>query len=152
MPTNLTRTPNGVQMEPDIYCVVLTTGVTTSAGDLSKRIGFAECGAIVTFEGIVRASEHSRKLMALDYEHHPIMAETQLRRVCTAALEKFDIEQVACEHCTGRVEVGSPSVAIAIGANHRGPAFQACQYILDELKIIVPIWKTPLYRNSLSTA
>jgi molybdopterin synthase catalytic subunit len=76
------------------------------------------------------------------------MAERELRRLCEQALAKFEIEQLACEHCTGRVRVQQPSIAIAVGASHRGPAFQACQYILDQLKKIVPIWKSPVYTPS----
>jgi molybdopterin synthase catalytic subunit len=131
-----------------VYCRVLAPGEFTSAAELANRIGFPECGAMVTFEGIVRSTEYDKALTALDYEFHPVMAERELKRLCQTSIEKFAIQQIACEHCTGRVAVGVVSVAIAVGASHRGPAFAACQYVLDQLKMIVPIWKNPVYEES----
>lgn len=131
-----------------LYCRVLCPGSKTSVAALAAHIGFAECGAIVTFEGLVRETEAGRKLEAIDYEFHPVMAQSELYRLCEQALEQFDIEQIACEHCTGRVAVQQPSIVIAIGAAHRAAAFQACQYLLDQLKRVVPIWKSPVYTPS----
>lgn len=128
-----------------LHCRVLPTGEATSAAELAARVGFPECGAVVTFEGVVRLTEDDHQLLGLEYDFHPVMAETELHRVCVSALEKFQIEQLACEHRTGFVPVQVASVAIAVGAAHRRAAFEACQYILDELKTCVPIWKSPVY-------
>ncbi|MGI8906761.1 MAG: molybdopterin synthase catalytic subunit [Candidatus Sumerlaeaceae bacterium] len=128
-----------------VYCRVLPAGEHTSAAELSQRIGFAECGAVVSFEGIVRHTEAQKSLEAIDYHFHPVMAGLELARICHSALRRFDVVQIACEHCTGRVPVQVASVALAIGSRHRADAFAACQYILDELKRVVPIWKTPIY-------
>lgn len=131
-----------------LYCRVLPPEVPTHAAVLASRIGFTDCGAVLTFEGVVRLSEGNGSLRGLEYEFHPIMAETELRRVCNAAMAEFRIIQLACEHRTGFVPIETASVAIAIGSMHRREAFEACQYVLDHLKKSVPIWKTPIYSDS----
>jgi molybdopterin synthase catalytic subunit len=131
-----------------LHCRVLPESASISAASLSRLLGFAECGALVTFEGLVRASEGARQISAIIYEFHPVMAEQELERLCERALAEFEIEQIACEHLTGRVNVQEVSVAIAVGASHRGAAFAACQYVLDQLKQVVPIWKVPVYVES----
>jgi molybdopterin synthase catalytic subunit len=135
-----------------LHCRLLSPGVPTSATKLAASLGCPETGAVVTFEGLVREAEADRLLTGINYEFHPIMAETELRHLCMQALEQFEIQQIACEHRTGYVAVQQPSIAIAIAARHRAHAFEACQFVLNLLKKSVPSWKTPLYNDEYLNA
>jgi molybdopterin synthase catalytic subunit len=130
-----------------LYCRLLPANTPTSAARLAQTLGSPETGAIVTFEGAVRETEEARRLSGIGYEYHPVMASQELARLCEQALQKFEIQQIACEHRTGFVPVQEISIAIAIAAAHREAAFRACEYVLDLLKKTVPIWKSPVYKD-----
>ncbi len=115
---------------------------------LRDHATYPECGAVVTFEGVVRLTENERPLAALSYDHHVAMAEPELEKVCREALQRFDVRRVACAHRVGEVAVQEASVLVVVGADHRGAAFEACQYVIDTLKRTVPIWKSPVYADA----
>lgn len=102
-------------------------------------------GAIVTFIGTVRDQARGRAVVALEYEAYPEAAEKMLRRLGEEIEERWGIDRVAIVHRTGRLAVGEASVVIAVASPHRGEAFAACQYAIDRLKQIVPIWKKEEY-------
>jgi molybdopterin synthase catalytic subunit len=110
----------------------------------------AEAGAVVVFWGAVRALEEGRELSGIEYEAHRAMAEHQMRMVAESASRKFETRTVFLRHRIGWVPVGEPSVVVRVSAGHRGPAFAACQWIMDELKRVVPIWKRPVFRDSMT--
>ncbi len=112
---------------------------------LRDHASYGECGAVVTFEGVVRLTEDGRPLQALNYEHHAQMAHGELEKVGVEALERFDVARIACAHRVGRVTVGEASVVVVVGADHRAAAFEACRYVIDALKRTVPIWKAPAF-------
>lgn len=120
---------------------ILQEGEKIDLTELTDFVRSRESGAIVTFEGVVRGSEDGKSIEALEYEHHPQMAQKELERVVHAALHRFDVQRIACVHCIGRVPVQEPSVAIAVGSAHRAAAFDACEFVIDELKVKVPVWK-----------
>lgn len=103
-------------------------------------------GAICTFLGVVR--ENSRDLEgkthddieSLDYEAYAPMAAREISKICLEAMEKWDAA-AACTHRVGTLGVGEPSVAIAVATAHRGASFEACRYVIEELKKRAPIWK-----------
>lgn len=131
---------------------ILPPGAPIPFEELRRHVSYEECGAVVTFEGVVRLTEEGRTLQALDYEHHMTMALPELEKVCRDALERYDVRRTACIHRTGPVQVQEPSVVVCVGADHRGPAFEACQYIMDTLKKTVPIWKVPVYKQEETLA
>ena len=96
-------------------------------------------GAVVLFLGTVRADPGVK---ALDYEAYEGMAVKELEALRSAAKERFGVTEVAVAHRTGRLAVGETSVAIACSAPHREAAFRACAWAIEELKKIVPVWKT----------
>ncbi len=98
-----------------------------------------DAGAIVLFLGSVRADEG---VAALDYEVYVPMAQKVFRGLADRAKAKFQVLEVAIVHRVGRVPVGGDSVAIACSAAHRREAFEACAWAMDEVKRIVPIWKS----------
>lgn len=104
-------------------------------------------GAIVTFTGTVRGQARGRDVVALDYEAYPAAAERMLRQIGDEIAARWGIERVAIVHRTGHLAVGEASIVMAVASAHRGEAFAACQYAIDRLKEIVPIWKKEHYRD-----
>ncbi len=104
----------------------------------------AETGAIVDFLGVVRATEETAQIAGLRYEAHREMAEYQLRRVADECLQQFDVQRLLVHHRIGFVAVGEASLLVRVGSEHRGAAFSASAWIVDELKRRVPIWKHPV--------
>ncbi len=100
-------------------------------------------GAIVDFWGNVRAQEGSETISGIEYEAHRNMAEHQLRAVAEEAGREFPLQAVVLHHRIGFVRTGESSVFLRVAAAHRGEAFRAAQWIVDELKKRVPIWKKP---------
>ena len=98
-------------------------------------------GACIIFEGIVRNHSRGRETLFLDYEAYEPMAAKQLEKLASEALDKFAVRDIAIVHRLGRLEIGEPSVLIGVVAAHRGPAFEACRWLIDTLKRTVPIWK-----------
>jgi len=98
-----------------------------------------DTGAIVLFVGSVRSEDGVR---ALDYEVYRPMAMKSFADLVERAKEKFGIREMSIVHRLGRVAVGGDSVAIACASVHRSEAFAACAWVMDEVKQIVPIWKT----------
>ena len=101
-------------------------------------------GAVVTFLGTVRDHNQGRAVRAMEYHAYPEMAESEMRKIAEAALGRFEITDVALVHRTGRLEIGEASVAVVVVSPHRAPGFDACRFIIDELKQTVPIWKREL--------
>lgn len=100
-----------------------------------------EDGASVVFEGVVRNQTRGRKTRFLDYEAYEEMALQQMESLAAQAVEQFKVRDVAIVHRLGRLEIGETSVLIVVASAHRGPAFDACRWIIDTLKRTVPIWK-----------
>ena len=100
-----------------------------------------EAGAIATFIGTTRNNNQGRKVIALDYEAYPEMAEKELARLGEEAKRKWQICRIAIVHRIGPVQITEPSVIIAVSAAHREAAFAACRFAIEEIKKTVPIWK-----------
>jgi molybdopterin synthase catalytic subunit len=98
-------------------------------------------GAVVTFAGRVRDRSGDRSVTKLEYEAYPEMAEGIFAQIGDEAKSRFEIRDIVIHHRTGSLAVGEVSVAIAVSAEHRAAAFEACRYAIDRLKQIAPIWK-----------
>jgi molybdopterin synthase catalytic subunit len=101
-------------------------------------------GAVICFLGIVREQEGSANISAIDYEAFEKMAEHQFTKIFDEMEKRWPIESVRLVHRIRVVAVNEPSLWVEVAAPHRGEAFAACQYLIDEMKKIVPIWKRPL--------
>ena len=99
-------------------------------------------GAIVEFFGNVRPLENGEQIDGIEYEAHREMAEHQLRKIAHEATERFDLLAIRLRHCIGFVAVGETSLFLRVTAAHRGAAFEASRWAVDELKKRVPIWKS----------
>ena len=106
-----------------------------------ERIKRPEDGAAVLFDGVVRNNTRGRKTLYLDYEAYEDMALQQMEGLAAEAIEKFHVRDVTMVHRLGRLEIGETSVLIVVASAHRGPAFEACRWLIDTLKRTVPIWK-----------
>jgi molybdopterin synthase catalytic subunit len=106
-----------------------------------------EAGAIATFIGTTRNNNQGRKVIALDYEAYPEMAEKELARLGEEAKKKWQICRMAVIHRIGPVQISEPSVMIAVSAAHREAAFAACRFAIEEIKKTVPIWKKEVYEG-----
>jgi molybdopterin synthase catalytic subunit len=111
-----------------------------------------QAGAVVVFWGAVRSMEDGREISGIDYEAHRAMAEHQMRTVAETAAAKFEVREIFLRHRIGFVEAGKPSVVVRVTSGHRGAAFAASQWIMDELKRVVPIWKRPVFKEAGSIA
>lgn len=106
-----------------------------------------EDGAALVFEGVVRNQTRGRKTIYLNYEAYEGMALDQMDSLAAEALRQFQIRDVAIVHRLGRLEIGEISVLIAVASAHRGPAFEACRWLIDTLKCKVPIWKKEYFED-----
>jgi len=100
-------------------------------------------GGVVLFAGRVRPDRSKDgRVTALDYEAHPAVARRELDRIERTARRRFAADRVVLWHRLGRVRVGEVSVIVGAACGHRGAAFDAARYLIEELKVTVPIWKT----------
>ena len=107
-------------------------------------------GACVTFEGWVRDHNDGRPVRALDYEAYPLLADKEGARIVAEARARFDLIAATCVHRTGALRIGDLAVWVGVAAAHRGAAFDACRFIIDEAKARVPIWKKEHYADGTS--
>jgi molybdopterin synthase catalytic subunit/molybdopterin converting factor small subunit len=112
-----------------------------------REVATDKAGAIATFTGTVRDNARGRNVEYLDYEAYEGMAEKMMAELAEALKAKYEIEEVAIHHRTGRVEIGQPSVVIAVSGAHRGDALAACKEAIDTLKETVPLWKKEVYEG-----
>jgi molybdopterin synthase catalytic subunit/molybdopterin converting factor small subunit len=102
-------------------------------------------GAVATFTGTVRNRSRNRDVLHLEYEAYEGMAENVMAEIAGELRARHELTAIAIHHRTGRVEIGEPSVVIAVSAPHRHAALAACREAIDELKERVPLWKKEVY-------
>ena len=119
--------------------------------DVAAALRAAEddgAGAVNAFIGTVRNQSTGRRVVRLDYEAYDSMARHQLRKVAEQAQEKWPmLRQVVVIHRKGTLQIGDVAVVVAVSTPHRAESFAACQYIIDTLKQVVPIWKKEFYED-----
>ena len=101
-------------------------------------------GGIVVFYGIVRDREDGQPITALEYTAYREMAEHQFRKLIEETKRRWPLQRLRVVHRLGVIPVGEASLLVRVEAAHRGEAFAAAQFIIDELKRTVPIWKRPV--------
>jgi molybdopterin synthase catalytic subunit len=104
-------------------------------------------GAVVSFLGIVRNENLSRRVTHLEYEAYEPLAVRALNLILKEARDRWPTVQLAIHHRLGRLTIGESSVAIAAASSHRGEAFAACRYAIERVKQIVPIWKHEFFEG-----
>lgn len=106
-----------------------------------------QAGAVCVFLGTVREMTGDRRTSSLDYEAYPEMAQKKLEDLETEARRRWPVLQIAIVHRVGHLELGEVSVAVAVSTPHRGQSFEACRWLIDTLKEIVPIWKKEVWAD-----
>ena len=106
-----------------------------------------DSGAVTLFLGVVRDNSHGHRVLYLEYDAYPEMAERKLREVAEEAQARWPITDIAIAHRTGRLEIGETSLLVAVSSPHRHDAFAACHHIVNRIKEIVPIWKKEVWEG-----
>ncbi len=105
------------------------------------------CGAVDIFIGIPRSAPEDGEVKELHYEAYVSMAEKVIKEIIDEAKEKFGIKYAIVHHRTGVVPTTVPSFLVAVWAGHRQEAFEACRYIVDNVKARAPIWKKEVFKT-----
>ena len=109
-------------------------------------------GAIVLMSGVVRQQTAGRSVLALEYQAYEPMAIKVFETIAQEIRSQWkDVNRIVIHHRTGKLNIGEISVLVAVGCPHRGEAFAACQYAIDNLKHQAPIWKKEYWADGAST-
>lgn len=121
---------------------------TTISGEiLRSSLCHPGAGGVVIFEGRVRNQHRGRSVLFLEYEAYELLAEKEGLAILEEVRERYDILEVLCVHQIGKVELGEVAVWIGVTAVHRASAFEACSFVIDEIKHRLPIWKKEWYEH-----
>ncbi|PFG33820.1 molybdenum cofactor biosynthesis protein MoaE [Sanguibacter antarcticus] len=115
---------------------------------IEASVEAAECGAVVTFRGVVRDNDSERAVTGLDYEAHP-QAQEFLARCCADVARETGL-RVAAVHRVGELRIGDVALVAAVSSGHRAEAFAACSALVDRIKVEVPIWKRQHFTDGVS--
>ena len=124
--------------------LTITTQPIDESALLRERKASDGMGAVIYFLGLVRDTEGENKISALEYEAFEKMVEHQFNLLFDEVEKRWPIESIRLVHRIGTVKVNEPSLWVEVVAPHRGEAFAACQWLIDEMKRVVPIWKKAL--------
>jgi molybdopterin synthase catalytic subunit len=127
--------------------LTISTDPIDECAQASARTMSDGMGAAITFSGVVRGAEGEDPISAINYEAFMEMAEHQFSKLFDQIESRWPIESVRLVHRIGVVKVNEPSLWIEIVAPHRPEAFVACQWLIDEMKRVVPIWKHPISKS-----
>jgi molybdopterin synthase catalytic subunit len=112
---------------------------------LRAAMADVRAGGFVAFEGWVRDFSDGRQVLRLEYEAFAPLAEKEGARILEETRRNFAVFDIRCAHRVGRLELGDLAVWVGVSAQHRGAAFDACRFVIDEVKSRVPIWKKEYY-------
>jgi molybdopterin synthase catalytic subunit len=126
------------------------TSTAIDVGALRARLSSPAAGAVVCFEGTVRNEHEGRAVSALGYQAYTELAEREGAAIVAQACERHPITHALAAHRIGALEIGETSVWVGVSAPHRAAAFDACRFLIDEIKSRVPIWKQERYADGAS--
>lgn len=135
------------ESDPETHDFFEITTSLLDVGKIARRVVLPECGASVTLDGYAREWTAGRRTCYLVYEAYDPMALSEMNRLGEEAHRRFQISHVGIVHRTGRLEIGETSVVITVSAPHRKAAFEACEWLIRELKRTVPIWKKEVFED-----
>ena len=120
---------------------LLVSADALSVDEALRRVRDPSMGGVCVFVGTVRSDNRGKRVVRLDYEAYPEMAEAKMSEIAWEAAREWGPLRIAMHHRVGQLAVGDDAVVIAVAAPHRAEAFAACRFAIDRLKEIVPIWK-----------
>jgi molybdopterin synthase catalytic subunit len=118
--------------------------------ELRAQLSDPRAGAYAAFEGWIRNENEGHDVLRLEYESYEPLAVKEGERVLRETAEKFPILKSRCVHRVGMLELGECAVWVGVAAPHRDEAFAACRYIIDQVKLRLPIWKKEHYADGHS--
>jgi molybdopterin synthase catalytic subunit len=121
--------------------ISVTVSDRVSVHEAVAAVSVPAAGGIAVFIGTVRDNSDAGSVDRLEYSAYDAMADKVLREIAMEATSKWGLHGVAVQHAVGVLDIGSPTMVVACAAAHRDEAFDACRYVVDELKRRVPIWK-----------
>jgi len=130
--------------------MIRLTQIPIDAAAVLDEVRTPAAGAVVLFLGTVRERTGQRQVRFLRYESYAAMAERTLLDLQTEAQRRWPLLGCSIVHRLGELAVGETSAAIAVSAAHRGPAFEAGQWLIDRIKEVVPIWKQEHWADGTS--
>ena len=120
------------------------------SAELNNQFNHPDCGAFVCFEGVVRNHHQGRAVSHLFYDAYPEMAKNIGQNIVKTAVDTYAIQHAYCIHRLGKLEIGDIAVWVGVNSAHRDAAFDACRFIIDNIKKDVPIWKKEFYLDNES--
>ena len=127
--------------------LVRITDEVLDPNEAAQAVGSPAAGAINVFLGVVRNNNLGRDVGHLVYDAYPAMAERVMAEIAAEATVKFELEDVAILHRTGRLEVGETSLLVALSCGHRAESFEAGHWLVNEIKKRVPVWKKEVWAD-----
>ena len=115
-----------------------------------KAVADNSCGALVVFEGWIRDHNEGQEVERLEYEVYRPVAEKEGAKIIDEAITRYGVSHALCIHREGLLELGDCAVIVCVSSPHRGEAFEACRYIIDQTKTRLPIWKKEHYVSGIS--
>lgn len=129
--------------------IKITTG-RIDPDQLRKNLFDVGAGAYCSFEGWIRNENEGHSVLRLEYEAYEPLALTEGEKILDEARQKFPYLHAHCVHRTGMLEIGECAVWVGVSSAHRDEAFQACRFIIDQVKVRLPIWKKEHYADGHS--
>lgn len=126
------------------------SSTTIDVNAAKEAVADNSCGALVVFEGWIRDHNEGQAVERLEYEVYRPVAEKEGARIIDEALQRFGVSNALCIHREGLLELGDCAVIVCVSSPHRGEAFDACRYIIDQTKTRLPIWKKEHYVSGVS--
>jgi len=121
-----------------------------ATASLTDLVRDPHCGGFASFEGWVRDHQEGRQVLRLEYEAYPGLCMKEGPRILEEALRRFGVDRAAAVHRTGALAIGDVAVWIGVASAHRREALEACAWIIDEIKLSLPIWKKEFFADGTS--
>ena len=120
---------------------VALRGTPLDLNECARFVRHPSCGGLCFFVGNIRDLNLGQTVTHLEFEAYDPMAIREMRKIALTARERFGLHAVALHHRKGDLTIGETAVIVAVSSVHRAPAFAGCEFVIDELKKTVPIWK-----------
>jgi len=127
--------------QQDLEPFIRMTREPIDYAQITESVRSDHAGAVILFLGTVRELTNNRRTVSLDYDAYDSMAVTKMKELEDEARKQWNLEKISIVHRLGHLELGEISVAVALSSLHREEAFQAGKFLIDELKLRVPVWK-----------
>lgn len=134
------------QGRPSEVLAALVSAVPISVDDAMAAVEAEDCGAVVSFSGVVRDHDGGRGVLRLNYSAHP-SAERVISEIAAKIAGRYDGVRLWAAHRIGSLSVGDAALVAAVAAAHRGSAFDACRDLVEAVKFRLPVWKEQFFED-----